>query len=48
MFPSTLLEKHQGEIRRFAWVVKFLKWTAPLFALVPIKVSLRMFFFSSE
>ncbi|GAA5982237.1 hypothetical protein JCM11641_006235 [Rhodosporidiobolus odoratus] len=48
VFPTTLLDKHAKEIKRFKWVMKFMRWFELVFALIPIKVSLKMFFFSDE
>lgn len=41
-------EKHASEIRRFKWAIRFMRWFEVLFAVIPIKVSLKMFFFSDE
>lgn len=48
LFPTELLEKHGKEIKRFARAMKIMKYTEFFWALIPIKVSLRMFGFSSE
>ncbi|GAA6058502.1 hypothetical protein JCM10212_006941 [Sporobolomyces blumeae] len=47
-FPTKLVEKHAKEIKRFKWAVKVMRWFEVFFALIPIKVSLKMFFFSDE
>lgn len=47
-FPTKLVEKHAKEIKRFKWAVKVMRWFEVFFALIPIKVSLKMFFFSNE
>ncbi|GJN92087.1 hypothetical protein Rhopal_005116-T1 [Rhodotorula paludigena] len=47
-FPTKLVEKHQREIKRFKWAMKIMRWFEVFFALIPIKVSLKMFFFSEE
>ncbi|BGP44415.1 hypothetical protein JCM10450v2_000228 [Rhodotorula kratochvilovae] len=47
-FPTKLVEKHAGEIKRFKYAVKIMRWFELLFALIPIKISLKMFFFSDE
>ncbi|KAA8899635.1 FAD/NAD(P)-binding domain-containing protein [Sphaerosporella brunnea] len=44
--PATsLLSRHQSEIRRFSWVVKVVPW---LFTLIPVAALLRSFGFSTE
>jgi len=48
LFPTELLAKHSREIARFAWAMKVMRWFEIFFALIPIKVSLKMFFFSDE
>jgi hypothetical protein len=48
VFPTKLVERHGSEIKRFKFAMRFIRWFEVLFALVPIKVTLRMFFFSTE
>ncbi|KAK0754388.1 hypothetical protein B0T18DRAFT_314436 [Schizothecium vesticola] len=48
VFPTKLLERHRGEIRRFVWMLKIVRWFEVLFALVPIKVLMKLFWFSDE
>lgn len=48
LFPTELLAKHASEIKRFKWVIRFMRWFEIFFAVIPIKVSLKMFFFSDE
>ncbi|GAA5888755.1 hypothetical protein JCM6882_002838 [Rhodosporidiobolus microsporus] len=48
VFPTALVEKHMKEIKRFKWAMKIMRWFEVFFALIPIKVSLKMFFFSDE
>ena len=47
-FPSTLVERFSGDIKKFGKVLKLIKWTMPVLGLVPIRVMLRMFFFSQD
>ena len=47
-FPSPLVEQYSGDIKKFGKVLKIIKWTMPVLGLVPIKVMLRMFFFSKD
>lgn len=48
VFPTKLLERHQGEIRRFVSMLKIVRWFEIFFALIPIKILMKMFFFSDE
>ncbi|KAK3366323.1 hypothetical protein B0T24DRAFT_638494 [Lasiosphaeria ovina] len=48
MYPTKLLAKHQGEVRRFVRMLAFLRWFELVFALVPIKVLMKLFCFSRE
>ncbi|THV01700.1 FAD/NAD(P)-binding domain-containing protein [Dendrothele bispora CBS 962.96] len=48
VFPTTLISKHSKEIKRFSWVIKFMRWFEAIFAMVPIKISLKLFWFSDE
>ena len=47
-FPSHLVDRFTGDIRKFGKVLKIIKYTMPVLGLVPIKVMLRMFFFNQE
>lgn len=48
VFPTQLLQKHAKEIKRFKTAITFMKRTAPLWAILPIKLSLRIWGFSDE
>lgn len=48
MFPTELLARHQKEIRRFKTMLKIIRWFELFFALIPVKVLMKMFFFSEE
>lgn len=48
VFPTKLLERHQGEIRRFVRMIKIVRMFEIFFALIPIKILFKMFFFSEE
>ncbi|KAF2022163.1 FAD/NAD(P)-binding domain-containing protein [Aaosphaeria arxii CBS 175.79] len=48
VFPTELLAKHQKEIKRFAWMLRIVRRLELVFALLPIKYLLKLFFFSSE
>ncbi|KAG8949188.1 hypothetical protein FRC04_008986 [Tulasnella sp. 424] len=48
VFPTPLLDKHRTEIRRFEKMLKFLRYTEIIFGLLPIKVFLKLWFFSDE
>lgn len=46
VFPSPLVEQFSADIRKFGKVLKLIKWTMPILGLVPIRIMLRLFFFS--
>jgi predicted NAD/FAD-binding protein len=48
VFPTQLLETHQAEVRRLASVLWLLRWFEVLFALLPLRLVLRLFLFSDE
>jgi hypothetical protein len=48
VFPSQLVDQFSADIKKFGRVLKIIKWTMPVLGLVPIKVMLRMFFFSKD
>jgi hypothetical protein len=48
VFPSPLVDEFSSDIRKFGKVLKLIKWTLPILGLVPIRVMLRMFFFSKD
>lgn len=48
VFPTDLLARHQSEIRRLVFVLKLIRWFEIFFALIPLKVLFKMFFFSEE
>ncbi|KAF1951781.1 FAD/NAD(P)-binding domain-containing protein [Byssothecium circinans] len=48
VFPTELLARHQKEIRRFVRMLKIVRWFELLFALIPIKYLMKIFFFSEE
>jgi len=47
-FPSNLVDQFSGDIKKFGKVLKLIKWTMPVLGLVPIRVMLRLFFFSKD
>lgn len=47
-FPSTLVEKYSSDIKKFGLFLKLVKWTMPVLGLVPIRVMLRLMFFSKD
>ncbi|PMD43349.1 flavin-containing amine oxidasedehydrogenase-like protein [Hyaloscypha variabilis F] len=47
-FPSKLIEEFSGDIKKFGQVLKVIKWTMPILGLIPIRIMLRMFFFSKD
>jgi predicted NAD/FAD-binding protein len=48
VFPTELIAKHQSEVRRLDFLLKFMRWFEIFFALIPIRLLLKMFFFSEE
>ncbi|KAF3353299.1 Cutinase [Verticillium dahliae VDG1] len=48
VFPTKVLAEHQSEVRRFAKVLKFMRWFEVFFALLPLRLVLKMFFFSED
>ena len=47
-FPSPLVDRFSKDIKKFGKVLKLIKWTMPVLGLVPIRIMLRMFFFSKD
>ncbi|KAK5656811.1 hypothetical protein OQA88_4359 [Cercophora sp. LCS_1] len=48
VYPTKLLERHQSEIRRFVKMLSIIRWFELFFALLPIKVLMKLFWFSYE
>jgi len=48
VFPSQLVEQYSADVKKFGKVLKIIKYTMPVLGIVPIKVMLRMFFFSKD
>ncbi|MCJ1403828.1 hypothetical protein MMC11_007051 [Xylographa trunciseda] len=48
VFPTKLLARHTKEIKRFHTMLKIVRWFEVLFAIIPIKILMKMFFFSEE
>lgn len=48
VFPTKLLERHAREVRRFHYVLRFVRWTELLWLLYPLHLMLWLFMFSSE
>jgi len=48
VFPSKLVAKYDKDIKRFGFFLKFIRWTMPFFGLIPIRIMLRLFFFSKD
>ena len=47
-FPSQLVDQFSGDIKKFGRVLKLIKWTMPVLGIIPIRIMLRMFFFSKD
>ncbi|KAK6215599.1 FAD dependent oxidoreductase [Colletotrichum tabaci] len=48
VFPTGFLAKHQAEVRRLAFMLRFMRWFEVVFALLPLKLVFKLFFFSDE
>lgn len=48
VFPSPLVDRFQGDIKKFGKVLKIIKYTMPVLGLVPIRVMLRIFMFNKD
>ncbi|KAL5117692.1 hypothetical protein ACEQ8H_004440 [Pleosporales sp. CAS-2024a] len=48
VFPTELLARHQKEIKRFNRMLKIVRWFELFFAMIPIKILFKIFFFSDE
>ncbi|KAH6689878.1 hypothetical protein F5X68DRAFT_167493 [Plectosphaerella plurivora] len=48
VFPTKLMERHQAEVRRFVTLLKVMRWFEVFFAMIPLKIVFKMFFFSDE
>ncbi|KAL9578083.1 MAG: hypothetical protein Q9212_005952 [Teloschistes hypoglaucus] len=48
VFPSHLVDKFSGDIKKFGKVLKIIKYTMPVLGIVPIRIMLRIFFFNKE
>jgi hypothetical protein len=45
-FPSNLVDEYSADIKKLGKVLKIIKWTMPILGIIPIRIMLRMFFFS--
>ncbi|KAI1801306.1 FAD/NAD(P)-binding domain-containing protein [Daldinia bambusicola] len=48
VFPTLLLARHEKEVRRLTKVLKLIRWFEVFFALLPLKLVLKLFRFSEE
>ncbi|KAF2757538.1 FAD/NAD(P)-binding domain-containing protein [Pseudovirgaria hyperparasitica] len=48
VYPSKLLEKHQKEVKRFATMLKIIRMFEVFLGLLPIKIIMKLFWFSTE
>lgn len=48
VFPTQLLARHQKEIKRLAFALKFTRWFEIFFALIPLKYFFKIWMFSDE
>jgi predicted NAD/FAD-binding protein len=48
VFPTDLIARHQKEVKRLAFALKFMRWFEVFFALIPLKYFFKLWFFSDE
>ncbi|KAI1435472.1 FAD/NAD(P)-binding domain-containing protein [Xylaria sp. CBS 124048] len=48
VFPTQLLTRHQREVGRLTTVLKIIRWFEVVFALLPLRLVLKLFLFSDE
>jgi hypothetical protein len=48
LFPTKLVANHQKDIKRFNTAIKWMRRLEVVFALIPIKISLKMWGLSDE
>jgi len=48
VFPTELIARHQKEVKRLAFALKFMRWFEVFFALVPLKYFFKLWWFSDE
>jgi len=48
VFPTRLLVRHQREVKRLVTLLKIMRWFEIFFALLPLRLVFKMFFFSDE
>lgn len=48
LFPTQLVQQHQKDIKRFETAIRWMRRLELLFALIPIKISLKMWGLSDE
>lgn len=48
VYPSKMLEKHAGEVKRFFYMLKIVRAFEIFFALMPVKILVKLFMFSTE
>ncbi|KIW69444.1 hypothetical protein PV04_05321 [Phialophora macrospora] len=48
VFPTELIKKHQSEVRRLHFAIMFMRWFEVFFALIPMRIFFKLWFFSEE
>ena len=48
VFPTALLTRHQKEIKRLSFALKFMRWFEFVVALIPLKIFFKLWLFSDE
>jgi hypothetical protein len=48
VYPTKLLESHQKEVQRFYTMLRWIRWFEVIFALIPLKVLMKIWGFSKD
>ncbi|ETN41287.1 uncharacterized protein HMPREF1541_03222 [Cyphellophora europaea CBS 101466] len=48
VFPTQFIAKHQKEVKKLNFVLRFMRWFEVFFMLIPMKIFFRLFLFSTE
>jgi predicted NAD/FAD-binding protein len=48
VFPTQFIADHQKEVKRLNTMLRFIRWFELIFALLPLKLIFKLFFFSEE
>lgn len=48
VFPTSLLVRHANEVKRFQTMLKIVRWFEVIFAMLPMRLLMKLFLFSEE